>query len=74
MIDLCLHKEPQKRPSAEKLLAHAFFKSAKKPQYLVTTLLQGLTPITERKHLNSRRILFDSRMDRARARRYYSYQ
>jgi serine/threonine protein kinase len=58
MIDLCLQKEATKRPSAEKLLAHPFFKSAKKPQFLTTSLLQDLTPITERKHLNGRKFLF----------------
>lgn len=51
MIDLCLQKDPAKRPTAEKLLAHSFFKGAKKPNYLVSTLLNGLTPITERAHL-----------------------
>lgn len=51
MIDSCLQKDPTKRPSAEKLLAHPFFKSAKKPAFLVTSLLNGLTPITERAHL-----------------------
>ena len=53
MIDSCLQKDSAKRPSAEKLLAHPFFKSAKKPQYLVGTLLQCLTPLTERSHLSS---------------------
>ena len=50
MIDLCLNKDPSKRPTAEKLLAHPFFKAAKKPQYLEATLLNGLLPITERRH------------------------
>ena len=50
MIDSCLQKDPTKRPTAEKLLQHPFFKSAKKPQYLVTTLLQDLIPVTDRKH------------------------
>ncbi|KAJ3309519.1 hypothetical protein HDV04_005959 [Boothiomyces sp. JEL0838] len=50
MIDSCLQKDPTKRPTAEKLLTHPFFKTAKKPQYLVGTLLKDLTPITERQH------------------------
>ncbi|KAJ3318932.1 hypothetical protein HDV06_006921 [Boothiomyces sp. JEL0866] len=50
MIDSCLQKDPAKRPTAEKLLTHPFFKTAKKPQYLVGTLLKELTPITERQH------------------------
>ncbi|KAI8899777.1 kinase-like domain-containing protein [Globomyces pollinis-pini] len=59
MIDLCLQKDPVMRPTAEKLLNHPFFKSAKRPVYLVTTLLNGLTPITERQH-RQRNILFYS--------------
>lgn len=54
MIDACLQKDPAKRPSAEKLLTHPFFKASKKPAYLVSTLLNGLTPITERTHLQSK--------------------
>jgi serine/threonine protein kinase len=34
MIDLCLQKEPNKRPSADKLLLHPFFKQAKKRDFL----------------------------------------
>ncbi|KND03943.1 STE/STE20/FRAY protein kinase [Spizellomyces punctatus DAOM BR117] len=51
MIDLCLVKDPAKRPTAEKLLSHPFFKqAAKKRQYLVVSLLQNLPPITQRQH------------------------
>ena len=53
MIDSCLQKDPAKRPTAEKLLSHAFFKNAKKPQYLVSALLDGLPPITDRRHKQS---------------------
>jgi serine/threonine protein kinase len=48
MIDLCLQKDPQKRPSAEKLLSHSFFKQAKAPKFLVTTMLNGVRPVDER--------------------------
>jgi serine/threonine protein kinase len=48
MIDLCLQKDPQKRPSAEKLLSHSFFKQAKSPKFLVTTMLNGVRPVDER--------------------------
>lgn len=58
MIDACLQKDPAKRPSAEKLLQHPFFKVAKKPVYLTTSLLNGLTPITERSHLQSMSFFF----------------
>jgi serine/threonine protein kinase len=49
MIDSCLQKDPNRRPTAEKLLQHAFFKQAKKPSYLVGTIIEGLTPLTERR-------------------------
>jgi serine/threonine protein kinase len=49
MIDSCLQKDPNKRPTAEKLLQHPFFKQAKKPSYLVGTIIEGLTPLTERR-------------------------
>ncbi|KAI8600534.1 kinase-like domain-containing protein [Dissophora ornata] len=48
MIDSCLQKDPAKRPSAEKLLSHSFFKQAKKTSYLVTALLQTLPPLDQR--------------------------
>ncbi|KAJ3150758.1 hypothetical protein HDU86_006266 [Geranomyces michiganensis] len=51
MIDLCLVKDPAKRPNAEKLLGHPFFKqAAKKRTYLVSALLAKLPPITQRAH------------------------
>ena len=53
MIDSCLQKDSTKRPSAEKLLTHPFFKNAKKPQYLVSALLENLPAITDRTHKTS---------------------
>ncbi|KAJ3059599.1 hypothetical protein HK102_009915, partial [Quaeritorhiza haematococci] len=51
MIDMCLQKDPAKRPTAEKLLSHTFFqRNAKKKQYLVTNILQSLPPIYQRPH------------------------
>ncbi|KAI8809933.1 kinase-like domain-containing protein [Cladochytrium replicatum] len=50
MIDSCLQKDPSKRPTAEKLLQHPYFKQAKKNQYLVQVLLKGLPSITSRPH------------------------
>jgi serine/threonine-protein kinase OSR1/STK39 len=48
MIASCLKKNPSDRPSAERLLQHTFFRSAKKPSYLVSAILQGLPPLEDR--------------------------
>lgn len=48
MIDLCLNKDPSKRPSAEKLLQHQFFKQAKKKSYLASTILHNVPSIQMR--------------------------
>ncbi|KAF9546804.1 hypothetical protein EC957_009409 [Mortierella hygrophila] len=50
MIDSCLQKDPTRRPTAEKLLNHSFFKQAKKKAYLVSGLLHNLPPIEQRPH------------------------
>lgn len=48
MVAMCLLKDPTKRPSAEKLLKHPFFKHSKNSEFLVKKLLQGLPPLEER--------------------------
>lgn len=48
MIELCLQKDASKRPSAEQLLKHPFFKLAKKKAYLSTTILSVLPPLEQR--------------------------
>eukprot|EP00250_Pteridium_aquilinum_P021984 c25275_g1_i2 orf=493-2568(-) len=48
VIKLCLNKDPSKRPSAEKLLKHPFFKHTKYNSSLVQRLLNGLGPLWER--------------------------
>ncbi|ORX71688.1 hypothetical protein BCR32DRAFT_250114, partial [Anaeromyces robustus] len=48
MIDTCLNKDPSKRPSAEKLLQHPFFKQAKKKSYLASTILHNVPSIQMR--------------------------
>ncbi|KAG0591959.1 hypothetical protein M758_1G207400 [Ceratodon purpureus] len=42
MIAMCLVKEPTKRPTAEKLLRHSFFKHARTPDYISRHILDGL--------------------------------
>ncbi|RGB32500.1 kinase-like domain-containing protein, partial [Rhizophagus diaphanus] len=54
MIDMCLHKDPTKRPSAEKLLSHPFYRVAKRKDYLVSKILQHLPPLEERPHKSMR--------------------
>ncbi len=44
----CLQKDPEKRPTAEKLLSHGFFKQAKGQKHLISTVLAGLPPLAER--------------------------
>ncbi|KAJ8632208.1 hypothetical protein MRB53_025544 [Persea americana] len=48
MVASCLVQDPSKRPSAEKLLKHPFFKTCKSPDHLVRHVLQGLPIIEER--------------------------
>ncbi|XP_075504027.1 serine/threonine-protein kinase BLUS1-like [Primulina tabacum] len=48
MVGLCLDKDPSKRPSAEKLLKHSFFKNCKGSDYLVKNVLQRLASVEKR--------------------------
>lgn len=48
MIAMCLVKEPSKRPTAEKLLRHSFFKHARTPDYIYRHILEGLPPLGDR--------------------------
>ncbi|KAK9707713.1 hypothetical protein K7432_010032 [Basidiobolus ranarum] len=59
MIDLCLQKDPKKRPTAEKLLQHSFFKQAKKKNYLLTAILNNLPPLEnrQRKKLSTKQVV-----------------
>ncbi|XP_063902105.1 STE20/SPS1-related proline-alanine-rich protein kinase-like isoform X2 [Zophobas morio] len=49
MIDECLRKDPTKRPTADELLKHDFFKKAKGPDYIVQSLISKLPPLSERR-------------------------
>ncbi|XVF36868.1 hypothetical protein REPUB_Repub19eG0095700 [Reevesia pubescens] len=44
MVAMCLVKDPRKRPTAEKLLKHPFFKHAKPPEISVTKKLLAHLP------------------------------
>eukprot|EP00891_Asterochloris_glomerata_P007781 jgi/Astpho2/7781/Aster-06073 len=48
IVGKCLMKDPSKRPTAQQLLEHKFFKTAHDPGYLVKHLLSGLPPVVER--------------------------
>ncbi|KAI0499830.1 hypothetical protein KFK09_018038 [Dendrobium nobile] len=48
MASMCLVKDQTKRPTAEKLLKHPFFKNAKTPELSVKSLLTDLPPLWDR--------------------------
>ncbi|XP_021291456.1 serine/threonine-protein kinase BLUS1 [Herrania umbratica] len=48
MVASCLEQDPAKRPSAEKLLKHSFFKSCKGSEFLAKNVLHGLPMVEER--------------------------
>ncbi|KAG2312329.1 hypothetical protein Bca52824_023886 [Brassica carinata] len=48
MVALCLVKDQTKRPTAEKLLKHSFFKNAKPPEICVKKLFADLPPLWTR--------------------------
>ncbi|XP_066371291.1 uncharacterized protein [Miscanthus floridulus] len=48
MVAMCLVKDQAKRPTAEKLLKHSFFKNAKPPELTIKSILSGLPPLWDR--------------------------
>ncbi|KAK3148591.1 hypothetical protein QOZ80_3BG0296910 [Eleusine coracana subsp. coracana] len=48
MVAMCLVKDQTKRPTAEKLLKHSFFKNAKSPELTVKSILTDLPPLWDR--------------------------
>jgi serine/threonine protein kinase len=45
---MCLVKDPTKRPTAEKLLKHQFFKNVKSPEVSLKKILADLPPLWDR--------------------------
>lgn len=48
MVASCLDQDPSKRPSADKLLKHPFFKNCKNSEFLVNKVLSGLASVEQR--------------------------
>ncbi|GAV68718.1 Pkinase domain-containing protein [Cephalotus follicularis] len=48
MVAMCLVKDPTKRPTAEKLMKHSFFKHSKPPELSVKKLFVDLPPLWNR--------------------------
>ncbi|KAG5017678.1 hypothetical protein JHK82_023280 [Glycine max] len=48
MVASCLDQDPSKRPNADKLLKHPFFKNCKGTDFLVKNVLQGLPSVEKR--------------------------
>lgn len=48
MVGLCLDQDPSRRPTAEKLSKHSFFKNCRSTDFLVKYVLQGLPGVGQR--------------------------
>ncbi|XLU25802.1 serine/threonine-protein kinase BLUS1 [Arachis ipaensis] len=48
MVASCLDQDPAKRPTAEKLLKHPFFRNCKGSEFLVKNVLHGLPSVEKR--------------------------
>eukprot|EP01134_Creolimax_fragrantissima_P005112 CFRG5112T1 len=47
IINICLHRDPRRRPTAVKLLQHSFFKNSYKKKSYVASVLQSIPALTE---------------------------
>jgi serine/threonine-protein kinase OSR1/STK39 len=57
MVASCLDQDPSKRPSAETLLKHSFFKNCMGLDFIVKNVLQGLPSVEKRFHESKINIL-----------------
>ncbi|XP_050372792.1 uncharacterized protein LOC126790550 isoform X2 [Argentina anserina] len=48
LVAACLVKDQKKRPTADKLLKHRFFKHARSKEFIVRTIIDGLGPLGDR--------------------------
>ncbi|KDO66133.1 hypothetical protein CISIN_1g005455mg [Citrus sinensis] len=48
LVTACLVKDPKKRPTAEKLMKHHFFKHARSNDFLARSIVDNLAPLGER--------------------------
>ncbi|KAI3442048.1 Protein kinase domain-containing protein [Psidium guajava] len=48
MVASCLYQDPSRRPTAEKLLKHSFFKNCKGPEFLAKHVSKGLPSVEDR--------------------------
>ncbi|GMH28507.1 hypothetical protein Nepgr_030350 [Nepenthes gracilis] len=48
MVAQCLHQDPSKRPTAQKLLKHSFFKNCRNAEFLMKNILNGLPTVEDR--------------------------
>ncbi|KAF5189778.1 kinase [Thalictrum thalictroides] len=48
MVSSCLSPDPSRRPTAEKLLKHPFFRNCRSGDFLVRSVLQGLPTVEQR--------------------------
>ncbi|KAK1316892.1 hypothetical protein QJS10_CPA05g01772 [Acorus calamus] len=61
MISTCLVKNLQARPSAERLLRHSVFKKARSQDYIVCTILEGLSTLGD--HLKELKLKEDDMIE-----------
>ncbi|SCV70434.1 BQ2448_1828 [Microbotryum intermedium] len=64
LIQSCLNKDPNQRPTAHQLLSHPFIKSqAKKKSHLVSTILSDLPPLERRQNRRRLSVITRTRHD-----------